>query len=242
MGSLISAEYTAKFIRIIKEDRDWHASWYRSEHNRGNLTPDLVKISGQGISRFLLPSPCITPSSQASTQESLSCPYQRYVLFKNEANLATADLVSIAANHQGALLLVIGGGQSTSQPSTRLPFAVRVRRRQNDSSRTPRQVSLPPLTKTTFGTLTSPSKDPMAVPSRVRLPPDVAYLSVHQTLRTYTIIDGIFRLELFLPEEYPMAPPKVRFLTKIYHPNIGTPNHLRSYPRSRPHSPYPQHI
>jgi ubiquitin-conjugating enzyme E2 N len=32
---------------------------------------------------------------------------------------------------------------------------------------------------------------------------------------------GIFRLELFLPEEYPMAPPKVRFLTKIYHPNIG---------------------
>lgn len=26
---------------------------------------------------------------------------------------------------------------------------------------------------------------------------------------------GIFKLELFLPEEYPMAPPKVRFLTKI---------------------------
>ena len=35
------------------------------------------------------------------------------------------------------------------------------------------------------------------------------------------ISDGVFRLELFLPEEYPMAPPKVRFLTKIYHPNIG---------------------
>lgn len=32
---------------------------------------------------------------------------------------------------------------------------------------------------------------------------------------------GSFKLELFLPEEYPMAPPKVRFLTKIYHPNIG---------------------
>jgi ubiquitin-conjugating enzyme E2 N len=32
--------------------------------------------------------------------------------------------------------------------------------------------------------------------------------------------DGIFKLELFLPEEYPLVPPKVRFLTKIYHPNI----------------------
>lgn len=34
-------------------------------------------------------------------------------------------------------------------------------------------------------------------------------------------VDGLFKLELFLPEEYPMSPPKVRFLTKIYHPNIG---------------------
>lgn len=32
--------------------------------------------------------------------------------------------------------------------------------------------------------------------------------------------DGRFRLELFLPEDYPMVPPKVHFLTKIYHPNI----------------------
>lgn len=30
----------------------------------------------------------------------------------------------------------------------------------------------------------------------------------------------MYRLELFLPEDYPMAPPKVRFLTKIYHPNV----------------------
>lgn len=27
-------------------------------------------------------------------------------------------------------------------------------------------------------------------------------------------------MELFLPDDYPMTPPKVRFLTKIYHPNI----------------------
>jgi ubiquitin-conjugating enzyme E2 N len=31
---------------------------------------------------------------------------------------------------------------------------------------------------------------------------------------------GVFRLELFLPEDYPMVPPKVHFLSKIYHPNI----------------------
>lgn len=31
---------------------------------------------------------------------------------------------------------------------------------------------------------------------------------------------GTFKLELFLPEEYPMSPPKVRFITPIYHPNV----------------------
>ena len=31
---------------------------------------------------------------------------------------------------------------------------------------------------------------------------------------------GTFKLELFLPVDYPMTPPKVRFMTKIWHPNI----------------------
>ena len=31
---------------------------------------------------------------------------------------------------------------------------------------------------------------------------------------------GCFKLELFLPDQYPMEAPKVRFLTRIYHPNV----------------------
>lgn len=39
---------------------------------------------------------------------------------------------------------------------------------------------------------------------------------------------GLYRLELFLPEQYPMEPPKVRFLTKIFHPNIVRSASLKS--------------
>lgn len=31
---------------------------------------------------------------------------------------------------------------------------------------------------------------------------------------------GKFNLQIYLPEEYPMVPPKALFMTKIYHPNI----------------------
>ncbi len=33
-------------------------------------------------------------------------------------------------------------------------------------------------------------------------------------------LDGIFKAELYLPDDYPMTAPKVVFNTKIYHPNI----------------------
>jgi len=31
---------------------------------------------------------------------------------------------------------------------------------------------------------------------------------------------GVFELEMFLPEDYPLSPPLVYFVTKIYHPNV----------------------
>lgn len=31
---------------------------------------------------------------------------------------------------------------------------------------------------------------------------------------------GIFHLDMYLPNAYPLVPPKVDFITKIYHPNI----------------------
>lgn len=36
----------------------------------------------------------------------------------------------------------------------------------------------------------------------------------------WSISGGTFKLELFLPDDYPMTPPKIRFLTKIFHPNV----------------------
>ncbi|KAK4055427.1 hypothetical protein OIO90_003265 [Microbotryomycetes sp. JL221] len=61
-------------------------------------------------------------------------------------------------------------------------------------------------------------------------PPGISAIPHEDNLRYFDVLiagpdgspfeGGMFKLELFLPEEYPMSPPKVRFLTKLYHPNI----------------------
>jgi len=61
------------------------------------------------------------------------------------------------------------------------------------------------------------------VPGITALPDDHNARYFHVTIagpKDSPFEDGKFKLELFLPEEYPMAAPKVRFMTKIYHPNV----------------------
>lgn len=101
-------------------------------------------------------------------------------------------------------------------------------RRPNGSWPTPHPVSPPRRKTTTSGTLTSASQVPGNRHTRVSLPHPSR--NGRQLGHSYTCLalaerfvkcelkwglGGIFKLELFLPEEYPMNPPKVRFLTKI---------------------------
>lgn len=65
----------------------------------------------------------------------------------------------------------------------------------------------------------------------IKEPEDGISIFVHEeNIRYFDIImkgpvctpyeNGEFFLEMFLPEKYPMEPPRVIFLTKIFHPNI----------------------
>eukprot|EP00300_Choanocystis_sp_HF-7_P033817 c46248_g1_i1.p2 GENE.c46248_g1_i1~~c46248_g1_i1.p2 ORF type:complete len:163 (+),score=31.13 c46248_g1_i1:27-491(+) len=61
-------------------------------------------------------------------------------------------------------------------------------------------------------------------------PPGVSATPHAENLRYFEVLiqgpelsayeGGMFKLELFLPDSYPMSPPKVRFITRIYHCNV----------------------
>ncbi|KAJ2452729.1 ubiquitin-conjugating enzyme E2 N [Coemansia sp. RSA 2336] len=65
------------------------------------------------------------------------------------------------------------------------------------------------------------NRDPVPGISVETIGDNIRYFSVAMAGPSQSPYEGgLFKLELFLPEDYPMAPPKVRFLTKMYHPNI----------------------
>lgn len=76
-------------------------------------------------------------------------------------------------------------------------------------------VSAPSRTKRTCAISTSRSTVPPSRHTKVsRARPNGS-----QTSGSH-VLGGVFKLELFLPDDYPMTPPKIRFLTKIFHPNV----------------------
>jgi len=50
----------------------------------------------------------------------------------------------------------------------------------------------------------------MRLRGEIRGPPDTPYAG------------GVYKLEIEIPENYPFQPPKIKFLTRIWHPNISS--------------------
>lgn len=53
-----------------------------------------------------------------------------------------------------------------------------------------------------------PTEKLHVIEAKITGPPDTPY------------VEGIFSLEILIPEKYPFVPPSIKFVTKVYHPNI----------------------
>lgn len=117
-------------------------------------------------------------------------------------------VVSSGGSCPGSNQIGLGRGVKDTQQAVRYSSSMAA----NQAAQLPRRII-----KETQRLLTEPAPGISASPSEDNL----RYFNVMILGPTSSPYEGgVFKLELFLPEDYPMAPPKVRFLTKIYHPNI----------------------
>lgn len=104
---------------------------------------------------------------------------------------------------------------TTAQKGWRCPCPRELSKRRSDYSQNQYRAYQPCHTMTMHATSTSWSKVRMAAVMKV------CTLLLHYSSKPLTMTTGgVFNLELFLPDDYPMTPPRIRFLTRIYHPNI----------------------
>mmetsp|Transcript_77481 Transcript_77481/g.171565 ORF Transcript_77481/g.171565 Transcript_77481/m.171565 type:complete len:268 (-) Transcript_77481:76-879(-) len=52
-------------------------------------------------------------------------------------------------------------------------------------------------------------------------PANVSFVALLAGPRDSPYEGGVFRLEVSVPRDYPMTPPKISFQTRIFHPNVG---------------------
>merc|ERR1719464_2232035 len=51
--------------------------------------------------------------------------------------------------------------------------------------------------------------------------PDVSFIALLAGPRDSPYEGGVFRLAVAVPPQYPLEPPRIRFETRIFHPNVG---------------------
>ena len=56
------------------------------------------------------------------------------------------------------------------------------------------------------------------------------------------IVGGTYDIDIEVPNDYPFKPPKMRFITKVYHPNISSQTVLSLPQIAILFEPFPQYL